>query len=229
MSTPPGPPTPPTSGEQPDPNAETNPQLPMQPIPPVAGSAPAGAGSFWQNDTTRVAAIVGGILVGCLLLGGMALTAAVGVGALVNDRDSGPGMHRKANGNGNGQGQDGNGRRGRMGQDGSGGPGGMGGMRGGLEGFLGIQHGDVVITGPSGQPETKRVARGAVTTVTATSLTVKSTDGFDSTFTLAPTTAVSGSGNVNSASSLAVGQNVFAVGTVAGTTATADRVVVTPK
>ena len=229
MSTPPGPPMPPASGQEPDPNAETNPQLPMQPIPPPAGSAPTGASSFWHNDATRVAVIVGGILVGCLLLGGMALTAAVGVGALVNNRDGGPGMHGRMNGNGQGQGQGPNGgRKGRMGQDGQGGQGGLGGMRGGLEGVLGIQHGDVVITGPNGQPETKRVARGAITAVTATALTVKSADGFDSTFTVTPTTAVTGAGSASSVSALAVGQNVLAVGSVAGTTATAERVVVTP-
>ena len=185
---------------------------------PPAGSAPTGASSFWHNDATRG---------GNRRWHSRRLPAARWHGTdggcrrrcLGEQPDDGPGMHGRMNGNGRGQGQGPNGgRKGRMGQDGQGGQGGLGGMRGGLEGFLGIQHGDVVITGPNGQPETKRVARGAITAVTATALTVKSADGFDSTFTVTPTTAVR-RGNASSVSALAVGQNVLAVGSVAGTTA----------
>ena len=91
MSTP-RPPMPPASGQEPTQTLKRTHSCRCSRS-PTCRFGPNGRERFWHNDATRVAVIVGGILVGCLLLGGMALTAAVGVGALVNNQDDGPGMH----------------------------------------------------------------------------------------------------------------------------------------
>mgnify|MGYP000875786978 CR=1 FL=1 len=228
----------------PGPDDSTNPQLPPQvpgqapfapqqqlpPQPMATAGAPGGAKSFWDDDTNRLLVIIGGIFVAFLLICGMGVTAVVGMKALTGANDGHARMMgRGQNGFGPNQGGPGQGGpdsdgRGMMGQPGRGG---TGGMRG-ADGFPGVQHGDVVITGANGQAETKRVARGTVSAATPTSLTVKSADGYESVFAIAPTTQVTGRGQSGTTPTLAVGQTVFAVGTVAGTTATADRVVITP-
>lgn len=217
MSVPPGSPVPP------DPTGQTQPQPPH---PPTNGVLLSSGGSFWDSDTNRLVAIISGILIGCLVLGSMAAIAAVGVGALGKDRDGRPGMMRNNDGRDGPQGP--MGKRGRGEQDAPGGQGGQGGMRGGADAFAGVQHGDVVVTGPNGLPQTKRIARGTTTAVTPTSVTIKSTDGYDSVFAVDASTKILGNQQGGSASSLVVGQNVFAIGTVAATTATAERIMVTP-
>ncbi len=219
MSMPPGSPVPPDS------HGETQPQAPY---PPVGGSAPQSGRSFWDSDTNRLIAIVGAILVGCLVLGGVATTAAVAMGAIAKNRDGRVGM-MSHNGGGGPQG-----RMGRRGQGDQGGPGSQGapggpggGMRGGADTFPGVQHGDVVVTGPTGQPQTKRIARGTIAAATATSLTIKSTDGVDTVFTIDANTKITGGPQSGSVATLAVGKTAFAIGTVTGTTATAERVLVT--
>lgn len=222
MSVPPNSPVPPDSGGN-------NPGQA-----PYGGSAPAAGNSFWDSDTNRLIAIVGGILVACLLLAGISLTAAVGAKALSDSSEPRNKMKRSNPHGVDPRGPGGMGKRGFGGPDdpgddgGLGALGGLGGLRGSLDLFSKFQHGDVVVTGANGQPETKRIARGAISAVTTTAVSIKSTDGFVSTYTIAPTTKVTVDGKASAVTGLTAGQNAFAMGTVVGAAVTADQVVVTP-
>ena len=72
------------------------------------------------------------------------------------------------------------------------GDGGM--MRGnGLLGRLGgVQHGEFTVTGSDGKAVVMTVQRGAVTAASATSVSVRSTDGFSQTYAVNTATRVSG-------------------------------------
>ncbi len=204
--------------------------------PALGGSGPDSASGFWDSDTNRLFALVGGILVGCVLLAGMTVTAVAGAQALNHSQDSRHGFSR---GEPNGGAERGPGHMGKRGfgnpdrdAEGSGpealgGLGGLGGLLGELSTFANIQHGDVVVTGSNGQAETKRIARGAISEVTATTVTVKSADGFSTAYTLAATTKITIDGTTGAVTGLKVGQSAFALGTVSGAAATADRVMAT--
>lgn len=100
----------------------------------------------------------------------------------------------------------------RGGQHGKGMPGGMhgkgmpGGMRGALHGELTVPQADGTGT------EVILVQRGVVTAVSSTSLSVKSTDGFTSTYTVSSTTRVRAAGG-NTISAVKVGAEVHVVST----------------
>lgn len=89
------------------------------------------------------------------------------------------------------------------------GPGGPGGPHGARE-LRDVLHGDFVVTNPDGGYLTRRMQTGAVTALAGGKLTIKSTDGYSSSYTVGevPTTGI------------AVGDTVTAVGTVSGSTIT---------
>lgn len=109
------------------------------------------------------------------------------------------------------------------GPGGPGGPGGLGGHRG--PGGPGGQllHGEEVV-----QQGTKVVTIeeqvGKVTAVSATSITVKSTDGYTATYVVASTTQVGKSGASAKITAVKVGDTVRVEGTKAGSTVTATHV-----
>jgi hypothetical protein len=64
---------------------------------------------------------------------------------------------------------------------------------GGLLGRLGsVQHGEVTVTGSDGKPVTLTVQRGVVTAASATSVSVRSDDGFSQTYAVNTATRVTG-------------------------------------
>ena len=99
----------------------------------------------------------------------------------------------------------------RGGQHGQGMPGGMrDGMRGGLHGAL---HGELTVPQADGiGTEVILVQRGAVTAVSSTSLSVKSTDGFTSTYKVSSSTRVRAAGG-DTIGAVKVGAQVHVVST----------------
>ncbi|MEV4513993.1 DUF5666 domain-containing protein [Dactylosporangium sp. NPDC049525] len=105
-----------------------------------------------------------------------------------------------------------------------GGPGGVpgaGGVRGGAE-LSRALHGEFVVKDSSGKYVTQRLQSGTVTAVSATSITAKSEDGYESTFTVDATTKVNG-GNSKIAD-VKTGDTVTVVGLVSGSTVTATTI-----
>lgn len=88
-------------------------------------------------------------------------------------------------------------------------------------------HGEAVIQTPEGT-KTVVVQRGEVTEVNATSITVKSTDGFVLTWTFGDPLTVVKERKKTDASALAVGQQVGVAGAKEGSTVTA-RLIVVPR
>jgi hypothetical protein len=88
-------------------------------------------------------------------------------------------------------------------------------------------HGDITVKTKDGT-KTIAVQRGTVTAVSATSLSVKSTDGFTETWVLNSKTKVRVDGRSSSASSLKTGEELGVAGGMTGNTSTA-RLVVVPK
>ena len=101
------------------------------------------------------------------------------------------------------------------------GPGGPGGIGFPL-GLGGAVHGQFVVPKSGGGYQTEDVQRGKVTTVSPTSLTVKSADGFSATYTVSSSTIVDaqrdGIGSVKD------GNQVYVTATVSGSTATATSI-----
>lgn len=201
----------------------------------ATGSTPGVTKGFWHSETNRLLAVIGGILVGCAVLAGFSLTAAVAAQAISGSQNSlsgkssrkgtqhperRPGPLGERNNPGWKQPDSGSGDL-----EGLKSLGGLSGLAGELSMFASIQHGDVVVTGQNGQPETKRVARGAISEVTDATLTIKSTDGFATTYSIAATSKFTIDKQSGAANRLKVGQEAFAVGTVSATVATADRVI----
>ena len=105
---------------------------------------------------------------------------------------------------------------------GPGGPGGHGGRHGGKgPGGMGI-HGEFVTSAPGGGYQTIATQKGEVTSVNATSVKVKSEDGFERTYVVNDDTMV-GAGN-NGIADVAVGDTVHVTAVVTGDTATAKSV-----
>ncbi|WP_327004200.1 DUF5666 domain-containing protein [Dactylosporangium sp. NBC_01737] len=106
---------------------------------------------------------------------------------------------------------------------GGGGPGGGGpaGVRGGAE-LSRALHGDYVVKDSNGKYVTQRLQSGTVTAVSATSITAKSEDGHETTFTVDATTKVNG-GNSKIAD-VKTGDQVTVVGLVSGSTVTATSI-----
>jgi hypothetical protein len=122
------------------------------------------------------------------------------------------------------------GQRGQQGQPGEDGPRGFGhhghgGPRGfpGLGGPRGALHGELVVPQEDGTgTRTITVQSGSVTAVSATRLTVRSTDGFDATYVVGSRTRLAAGGQGISA--VKVGHEVTVVATKSGSTLTAIRV-----
>jgi Domain of unknown function (DUF5666) len=114
---------------------------------------------------------------------------------------------------------------------GFGGPGGPGGFGrpGGFGGPGGFGRGGAVLHGEQVVQEGSKVVTideqsGKVTAVSATSLTVKSTDGFTATYVIDSSTKVGKKGAAAKISAVAVGDTVRVEGTKSAGTVTADRV-----
>lgn len=227
----------------------SSPPPPGVSVPAYAAVPHRGARGLWREATSttggRVATIVAAVLVALVVVAGIGLgAAAIGrlgddrrpVGAFRADRvqgmqgygDGRMGRDGRGQGQGGGpfgqqdQGQDGNGfgggpgdRRGRGGL-----PDGLGGL-GGMSGLTGILHGEFV-TGASGSATTMLFQVGEVTAYTkGSSLAVKSTDGFATTYQVD-----SGSRLVaSSATSISVGDTVRVIATKDGPTVTMVQIV----
>lgn len=107
---------------------------------------------------------------------------------------------------------------------GSGRFGGFGGFfgLGGALGPNGAIHGTFTIKGPNGSYETIATQYGTAGTVTASSITVKSADGFSQTYTVDPSTVVDA--DSNGITSVITGDTVSIQATVSGSTFTAQTV-----
>ncbi|GAA3195801.1 hypothetical protein ACFO1B_00125 [Dactylosporangium siamense] len=165
------------------------------PIPPWAASAgppaPAVRQSRWKLGV--VAAVSAVIVVG----GGVAVANA----ATSSTRQPGPGGYGGPSGYGGGRGA-------------GGGPAGFpggGGARGDLSQAL---HGDYVVKDSSGKYVTERLQSGTVTAVSATSITAKSEDGHETTFTVDASTKVNGGSS--KITDVKTGDAVTVVGLVSG-------------
>ena len=98
------------------------------------------------------------------------------------------------------------------------GPRGHGGPLGGEHGVL---HGELVVETDEGVYETRQVQRGEVTAVSASSITVVSEDGYSATYTLDDSTVQERDRAEGPAQ---VGDSAHVVGSVDGSTVTAERV-----
>ena len=189
--------------------------------PPGAGAyaaGPGGAGQvppgdaarrpgLWKQATSttggKVATTIAFVLVGLLLLGVMA-TSIFAIARFADRgepgreniaqlregmRDGMPGLRERGNGQGNG---------GRLRGDGV-----LPGL--GMLGTMGrVQHGEFTATGTDGNPVVLLVQRGTVTSASATSVAVRSADGFAQTYAVNSSTRLSG----GSAASLVAGDEV---------------------
>ncbi len=86
----------------------------------------------------------------------------------------------------------------------------------------GLVHGQVVIAKPNGGYEKVDVQRGKVTAVSASSISVRSTDGFSASYTVTSSTIVDA--QRDGIGSVKVGNQVSVVATVSGSTATAASI-----
>ena len=94
-----------------------------------------------------------------------------------------------------------------------------GGMGFGFGGVFGAVHGQFVVPKDGGGFQTVDTQRGSVTAVSATSITVKSADGFIKTYQVASSTNVDA--QRNGIGSVKTGHQVMVMATVSGGTATA--------
>jgi hypothetical protein len=92
----------------------------------------------------------------------------------------------------------------------------------GAGGLFGTLHGQLVVTKPGGGYETVDVQNGQVTAVSTTSITLKSSDGFSKSYTVAATTTVDA--QRDGIGSVKVGNQATVVATVSGSTATASGI-----
>jgi hypothetical protein len=94
--------------------------------------------------------------------------------------------------------------------------------------FLGnrVEHGELTIKGRDGKPVVVDVQRGQVTAVSATSITLKSEDGFTASYTVGPDTRVRVGGARKAIGDVKVGANAGLTAKKEGGTATAYLVVV---
>jgi hypothetical protein len=98
-----------------------------------------------------------------------------------------------------------------------GGPGSLGG------GLFGAVHGTVVVPKPGGGYQTVAFQNGKVTSVSSTSITLRSADGYGHTYQVTSSTMVNA--QRDGISSIKAGNQVMVDATVSGSTATAVRVV----
>lgn len=202
--------------------------------PPYAGpqaaayGAPApGAGrpGFWRQATSTTGGLIAVIVASALVL--LLVLGVSGVGALaavraVTGHDRGTRVEQVRPGDGFPERQG----AGRMPM--GGGARGMGGNGGGalgsgrLGGALGaVQHGEVTVRDSSGADVVMTVQRGTVTAASASSVTVKSADGFTATYSLDSTTR-------GTSGSLAKGDVALVVAKKSGGPAVLVRVIRAP-
>ncbi len=103
------------------------------------------------------------------------------------------------------------------------GPGFAGGPFGFAGGPFGAIHGQFVVPKPGGGYQTVDTQRGSVTAVSATSITVKSSDGFTKTYRVTSSTIVAA--RRDGIASVKTGHQVTVMATVSGSTATAVGIV----
>jgi hypothetical protein len=94
--------------------------------------------------------------------------------------------------------------------------------------FLGnrVEHGEFTVKGRAGKPVVVDVQRGQVTAVSATSITLKSEDGFTASYTVGSDTRVRVSGTRKAIGDVKVGNNAGLMAKKEGGTATAYLVIV---
>ncbi|MEW2505239.1 hypothetical protein AB0878_32705 [Amycolatopsis sp. NPDC047767] len=162
------------------------------------GEPPAAPKKSWSGRKTAIAA---GVAVVIAVGGGLAIWA----GTSSNDASAqqGPGGPGGFGGPG-GQG----------GPGGFAGRGGFGGFGGGAAALRDALHGDFVVTDPNGGYVTERLQTGAITEISATSVTLTSKDGYKQTYVLDSSTQ-------KSATTPKTGDNVTVIAKLNGTTATA--------
>lgn len=93
---------------------------------------------------------------------------------------------------------------------------------GGPAGLFGALHGQIVVAKPGGGYQTVDIQNGQVTAVSATSITLKSADGYTRSYAITGSTAVDA--QRDGIGSIKVGNQVSVSATVAGSTATAVTV-----
>ncbi len=86
-----------------------------------------------------------------------------------------------------------------------------------------VEHGEFTVHTETGD-KVVDVQRGVVTAVNATSVTVKSTDGFSTTYTIDPTTKINKDKKTAAVSQIATNDQVRVMATKTGNTATAQRI-----
>lgn len=171
---------------------------------------------------TRIAAIVA-----AATLGAGAFTGATMALAADDAPSPSPSAGQQGNGPSGERGQQGNGHQGERGAKGHGEQGERGGhggagQRGPREGGPGhMLHSEGVVEDADGNFITVRMQEGEVTAVTATSLSVKSADGYTSTYVLNDETVVE---RDREDAAPKVGDTVHVRATVDGATATAEHV-----
>jgi len=94
---------------------------------------------------------------------------------------------------------------------------------GGMGGRIPILHGQAVLSKPGGGYQTVAFQRGAVTAVSAGSITLKSTDGFTQTYVINGSTVVGA--HRGGISSVTDGNTASVIATVSGKTFTAMRII----
>jgi hypothetical protein len=179
--------------------------VPAQPEP--AGSAeptwggqrPAGQRPRWSAKKTAIAVAVAVVIAGG---GGAAIAAAAGNSSSTT---GGPG-----GGLGGFPGGSGYGARGGAAQG------------AGLAALSGALHGDFVVKSSSGSYTTERMQTGKATSVSSTSITVASDDGYTSTYAIDSATSIED--NNQQAGSVTSGETVTVLATVSADVATATTV-----
>ncbi len=86
-----------------------------------------------------------------------------------------------------------------------------------------VEHGEFTVHTKTGD-KVVDVQRGVVTAINASSVTVKSTDGFSTTYTIDPTTKVHKGKTTAAVSQIATNDQVRVMATKTGNTATAQRI-----
>lgn len=172
-----------------------------------------------HSDRRRIAlaALGGGLSV--ILLGAGALAVA---GIARADSPSPSTSNSAQTPSGPGGPHDGWGGRPGWGMPGPGGLGGFGSLLGPGVGLGGALHGQVVVKTGDGSFQTFAGQRGTVTAVSATSISVKSEDGYEATYTVDKDTVVIGADKVTD---LANNANVGVVAKVAGDSSSATRII----
>lgn len=88
-----------------------------------------------------------------------------------------------------------------------------------------ILHGEATVLTPQGKTQVVDFQHGKITAVTASTVTVRSTDGFTATYTVDKTTRIVLNGTAGTLSRLKTGDEVRVFATKSGATATAKAVI----